>query len=247
MQVTPIKTHKITKDDTDLLAVLDRYLPELSENSVVAVTSKIVAICEGSLVPIEDTDKDELVANEADLYLDPEENQYGFAITVKDNIFIASAGVDESNANGYYILWPKDPQKSANMIREHLVEKHSLHNVGVIITDSRITPLRRGVTGVSISHSGFEALRNYIDQPDIFGRPLQVTRVNVMDGLAGAVVFVMGEGIEQTPLAVITDAPGVVFQDRNPSREELDVLQIGLDEDVYAPILKRVPWKTRKK
>lgn len=243
MLITPIKTHKITVEDSDLFAVLDKYITRLDESSVVAVTSKIVAICEGAVVRMEDIDKNELVAREADLYLPAQESKYGFSISIKNNIFIASAGVDESNGNGYYILWPKDPQVSANRIREHLSQKFGLRHVGVIITDSKTTPLRWGVTGVAISHSGFAPLNNLIDKPDIFGRPMHVTKVNVMDGLAGAAVFAMGESEEQTPLAIISDIPSVDFQDRNPTQEELSTLEIALEEDIYAPMLNRVQWE----
>lgn len=258
MQVTAIKTHKITQEDNDIFAVLDKYLPKLEENSVVAISSKIVAICEGRVVPLEKVvkvgevekvvkvEKGELVEQEAELYLPASENKYGFSIAVKGNMFVASAGVDESNGNGYYVLWPKDPQTSVNAIREHLVKKHGLKNLGVVLTDSKTTPLRWGVTGIAVSHSGFAALEDYIGIPDVFGRPMHVTKTNVMDSLAASAVFVMGEGSEQTPLAIINDLPAVKFQDRNPTQKELDSLVISLDEDLYAPILKKVEWKKGK-
>ncbi len=247
MIVTSIKTHKITQEDKDIFAILDKYLPKLEENAVVAVSSKIVAICEGRIVPLDDKTKDELVEQEAELYLPSSENKYGFSIAVKGNMFVASAGVDESNGNGYYVLWPQDPQASANAIREHLVKKHNLKNLGVVLTDSKTTPLRWGVTGIAVAHSGFAALEDYIGIPDVFGRPMHVTKTNVMDSLAASAVFVMGEGSEQTPLAIVTDVPAVKFQDRNPTHEELDLLKISIDEDLYAPILKKVEWKKGKK
>lgn len=252
MKVTGIKTHKITVDDTNICAVLDQYVPKLSERSVVAVTSKIVAICEGRVVSMDQAQKDDLVEKEAELFLPASENKYGFHITVKHNMLIASAGIDESNGNGSYIFWPKEPQTSANRIRAHLVQIHGIQYVGVIITDSKTTPLRWGVTGTAIAHSGFAALENYIDKPDIFGRKLHVTKANIMDGLAAAAVLIMGEGSEQTPLAVIDDLPAarqglpfVQFQDRNPTQEELDALKISIEEDIYAPILKKASWQKK--
>ena len=50
MQVRTIKTHKITSEDKSLEVVLDKYLRSIPEQSILAVTSKIVAICEGRLV-----------------------------------------------------------------------------------------------------------------------------------------------------------------------------------------------------
>ena len=140
-------------------------------------------------------------------------------------------------------MWPKDPQKSANEIREHLKKKYGLKNVGVLITDSKTTPLRYGVTGIGISHSGFLAINNFIGTPDIFGRILKMTTVSVMDGLSSAAVVCMGEGSEQTPLAIISDASFVKFVDHNPTDEELGLLNIDLETDVYGELLKGAPWQ----
>lgn len=242
MKIISVKTQKVTKDDTNLFPILQKYLPSLKERSILAVTSKIVSICEGQLVKIDKIDKKKLIEQEADYYLPPEENQYNITLTVKRNLLVPTAGIDESNGNGYYILWPKDPQKTANGIRIFLQKTYSLKNVGVIITDSKTSPMRWGTTGIAIAHSGFAALNNYIGKPDIFNRYLHVTKANVLDALASASVVVMGEGNEQTPLAVIEDVPFVQFQDRNPLPAELKELHIPMDDDLYGPILKSVPW-----
>ena len=183
------------------------------------------------------------MAEQAEYFLPPKYSTYGFTITMKHNVLIPSAGIDESNGNGYYVLWPRDPQKTVNQIREYLVEKHGVKNIGVIIVDSKTTPLRWGVTGVAIVHSGFDALNDYIGKPDIFNRPFKVEKVNVADGLAASAVLVMGEGNEQTPLAIVEDVSFIHFQNRNPSQQELDTLAISIDEDLYAPLLKHVPWE----
>lgn len=247
MQVKPIKTHKIISGD-NITAILDQYLPTLEENTVIAVTSKIVGICEGRLVKAESLEqKFKLAEKEADYYLPPEENQYGIMLTINHNLLVASAGIDASNSDGYYSLWPKDPQKSVNQIREHLVKKHNRKHIGVILTDSKLSPLRWGVTGYAIAHSGFKALNSYIGKEDLFGRVMHMEQLNVMDSLASSSVAVMGEGAEQTPLAAITDVPMVRFQDRNPSQEELDALKITIEDDVYAAMLNSAPWRKGKK
>jgi putative folate metabolism gamma-glutamate ligase len=246
MKVTPVKTHPITSRDRDLLAVLDRHLPALAERSIVAVTSKIVAICEGRVVRIGDVAKAVLVEQEADYFLPASESKYGFTLTIRHNLLIPSAGIDESNGDGYYILWPQDPQRSANQIRQHLAERFSLSEVGVLITDSASRPLLWGVSGVALAHSGFAAIKDYVGHPDVFGRPLSVTKANVRDALAAAAVLVMGEADEQTPLAIIYDVPFVTFQGRDPTEEELAALQIAIEDDLYAPLLTRVPWQEGK-
>lgn len=247
MTVTAYKTHKIKSDDS-LFAILDRYLPTLEEQSVVVLASKIVGICEGRVVKITDPDKKdlqktELVEKEADYYLPIGYNKYGFMITINRNILVASAGIDESNSDGYFSLWPKDPQKSVNEIREYLRSKHHIKHIGVILTDSKLTPLRWGVTGIAIAYSGFDPLNDYIGKPDIFGRLMHAEKANIADSLATAAVAEMGEGDEQQPLAVITNAKFVNFIDRNPTQDELKTLNIALEDDVYASLLTSVDWK----
>lgn len=252
MIVNAYKTHKITAED-NLYAVLDKYLPPLEEKSVVVLASKIVGICEGRIVKIASENAEEkqeqktsLAMQEADYYLPRKFNQYGFMITVNRGVMVASAGIDESNSNGFLSLWPEDPQKSANDIREYLVKKYNKKHIGVIISDSKLTPLRWGVTGISIAHSGFQVLNDYAGKPDIFGLIMKVEKANIADSLAVTGVTVMGEGAEQQPLAVINDLPFVQFQERNPTQEELDALKIALDDDVYASLLNAVAWKKGK-
>lgn len=247
MNVTPVKTHKITIKDKDILEVLDKYLPALAENTVIAVASKIIAICEGRIAKMGEVEKDTLIEKEADFFLPRSGNKYGVALTITQNHLVATAGIDESNGDGYYILWPKDLQKSANTIREHLKKKHTVKNIGVIITDSRTTPLRWGVTGLAIAYSGINPLHSYVGQGDIFGRTMEFTQESIVDGLASAATVTMGEGAEQTPLAIITGIPFVEFQDRNPTQEELDRLKIEPSNDLYAPLLTNVPWEKGKK
>lgn len=244
MKVTSIKTKKITPKDTDILKILDRYLPNIKDKSVVAVTSKIVSLCEGNVVPEGEIDKDELIIKEAEYYLPRSSSKYNVLLTIRGNAINFSSGVDESNSEGYYTLWPKDPQKSANTIREHLAKKYKKKSIGVIITDTASVPLRWGQRGVFVlAHSGFAALNSYIGKPDIFGRKLKMTSSSISDALGTASVLVMGEGAEQTPLAIIEDVPFVKFQQRNPTRKELNTLKMPLSDDLYAPLLKAVKWR----
>ena len=244
MKVTAIKTKKITPKDTDIFKILDRYLLRLKDKSVVAVTSKILGITERNVVKIGEGDKDTIIIQEAEYYLPRSSSKYNIILTIKRNAINFSSGVDESNSKGYYVLWPKDPQNSANKIREHLAKKHKKKNIGVIITDTASVPLRWGQRGVFVlAHSGFSALNSYIGKPDIFGKPLKMTSASISDALGTAAVLVMGEGAEQTPLAVIEDIPFVKFKQRNPTKKELLKLQMPLKDDLYAPLLKAVKWR----
>ena len=247
MQVIVYKTKRVLVGD-DLLKILEESLPkDIPDKSVVAVTSKIIAICEGRVAEDTDDNRDRLVEEEAQYYLPRHSHKYDFSISIKNNLFVASAGIDRSNGNGKLILWPKDPQASVNKIREFLVQKYSTGSnkkqIGVVTTDSRTSPLRWGVTGFAIAHSGFAMLKSYIGEPDIFGRPLQFEKTNIADSLAAAAVLTMGEGSEQTPLAVVSDIPFVAFVDRNPTEEEVRAAKIELEDDVYYPLLTAVDWK----
>src|SRR5262245_14024605 len=161
MRARAVPTHVIPPSERDLLGILDRHVPHLAERSVLAITSKIVAICEGRVRAMGSVDKQTLIAEEAERYL-PADPRYGVSLTLKQGLLIATAGIDESNADGWYVLWPSDAQRSAHLIRAHLAARHGLAEVGVIITDSRSTPLRPGVTGVALAHSGFLALNDYV-------------------------------------------------------------------------------------
>jgi putative folate metabolism gamma-glutamate ligase len=242
MQIHTIKTHKITTQDQNLFAILDTYLHGLEDGSVLAITSKIVAICQGRVVQIGTVDKRTLITQEADYFLPPDHSKYRMTLTITHGLLAPTAGIDESNGNGYYVLWPRALQHTANAVWAYLRRRFACERLGVIITDSKTSPLRPGVTGVTLAHSGFHALKNYVGTADCFGRHLRVTQGNVMDALAAAAVLVMGEGSEQTPLAVISDLPFVSFQEREPAAEELQQLRIAHEDDIYSPLLTSVPW-----
>jgi putative folate metabolism gamma-glutamate ligase len=246
MRIHAIRTRAIHPGER-LLDILGRYVRAMPESAILAVTSKIVALGEGRTVPKDTAEKDTLIAREADLILSPpRRNPYGITLTIKRGTLIPTAGIDESNADGQYVLWPANPQRSANRIRAYLSRQFSKTRIGVIITDSTTRPLRRGTVGTCLAWSGFQALHDYVGTPDIFGAPLRVTQANVAEGLAAAAVLSMGEGAERTPLALITDVPFIAFTGTNPSKKELAAARIALAEDLYAPLLTAVTWKKGK-
>lgn len=246
MELVAYKTKAFTVGDS-LFPILDSALPALSDGDVVVVTSKIVSISEGAVIKNDGlVDKLDLIRQEADSYIDaPLSQTYGVTITIKDNKLVANAGIDESNGNGYFILWPREPFISASNIWNYLRDKHRVQHLGVVITDSHIMPLQWGTRGRTIAWCGLEPLKNYIGSPDIFGNNLHATKASMVDGLAASAVSVMGEGNEQTPLAVIRDVPFVTFQDHPPTKEEIEALAIKPEDDIYAPLLTSVHWVKR--
>ncbi|TSC78102.1 MAG: hypothetical protein G01um101433_389 [Parcubacteria group bacterium Gr01-1014_33] len=229
----------------DLLAVIRDALPRLEENSILAITSKVVSIWQGRCIPKEKfPDKDELVKKEADKYLSRDVvPQKWIMHTIKNNLFIPTAGIDESNANGYYVLWPKNPQDTARALYDWARETYKIKNIGIIITDSHTIPLRRGTLGISLAHFGFIPVKDYRKETDLFGRPFAMTLLDIADGLAAAAVVAMGEGKESTPLALIRDIPFVEFVETPPPETSDTSLEIPEKEDLYYPFLSSVPWE----
>ena len=245
MIIRAIKTRVLRPPKDDLFGVIRSAVKRIREKSILVVTSKIVSIGEGRCVPIGSVDKDALTRREADLYLprDIVPNQWVMH-TIKNNIFIPSAGIDESNADGHYILWPKNPFQSAHCIRAWLKKTYRLKDIGVVISDSHTTAFRRGTVGISIAHAGFQPLHDYRGKPDIFGRKLTMSQLNIADGLAAAGVLAMGEGREQTPLSLISGIAGIIFTE-HPRVSSLpnSSFVITTEEDMYFPLMKRVPWE----
>jgi dihydrofolate synthase / folylpolyglutamate synthase len=230
VQIRAIKT-SVFHQGQDLFAFLDAHLSRaLLEGNVLAITSKIVSLAENR-VRAHDIAKTDLVKQEAEHYLG--EGGHGAHLTIKHGILIPSAGIDESNSeSGDYILFPQNPYASAEKISTHLKTKFRLRQLGVILTDSHTTPLRRGVTGVSLAHWGIRGTEALSGQPDLFDRKLKFTHVNVVDSLAAMAVFLMGEADDSTPLAVIEGAK-VEFTDSS-SKEEI---ALEPEADLYFPLL----------
>ncbi len=214
-------------------------------NSIIAISSKVVAITEGMVVPKNGTDKEKLILDQADLYLDPSKSKYGHHFTIKHNTLIGSAGIDSSNGDDNYVLWPKNPQQSANSLRKTLAKYYKC-NLGVIITDSTSTPLRRGTVGSAIAHSGFNALSSYIGENDIFGQKIQHSVLNKAMGFAAAANVVMGEGNEQTPFVLIENIENLVCTDKNPDQSEIDSVYPKISEDLFEPFLSCLEWQKKE-
>lgn len=230
MEIKAIKTG-IFRENENLFEFIFKYVKNLRENSVLVVTSKIVALSEGRVMDYKsERQKIALIKQESDFALKTKHTW----LTIKDDMVMANSGIDESNAKGKLILLPKDSFKTAEVLRKKLIQKFKLKNLGILITDSRLMPLRAGVVGVALGYAGFFGIRNYIGKKDIFGRVLKMSKTDVADSLATSAVLCMGEGREQQPLALITGAP-VIFTDKVKKRE----LVINPREDIYQPLFSR--------
>ncbi|MFA6257211.1 MAG: coenzyme F420-0:L-glutamate ligase [Candidatus Paceibacterota bacterium] len=238
MKVKAIKT-RIFREEEDLISFILKYITKLPEKSVLVITSKIVALAEGRTVSGDkklskkayEQLREKIIKSESELAIKTKITW----LTIKNGMVMSSAGIDESNANGKIILLPRNSFQSAENVRKILKKRYKIKNLGVLITDSRIFPLRAGIVGAALGYAGFRAIRDYRGTKDIFGRILKMSRTDVGDSLATAAVLAMGEGRERQPLAVITEAP-IEFTDKINKKE----LLIPLKDDLYLPLFRRI-------
>lgn len=231
MKIKAIRT-QIFREGDDLMHFIMRRVKRLPEKSVLAITSKIVALAERRT--------SSLTSERAKERLIKQESQWAAKtrwtwLTIKDNAVMSSAGIDESNADGKLVLLPKDSFAAARDLRRKLKNHYRVKRLGVLITDSRLMPLRAGIVGIALGYAGIRGIRDYRGTPDLFGRTLKMSRVDIADGLATAAVIEMGEGAEQRPLAIITDAY-IDFTDRIDRQE----LLMDFRDDVYLPLFENV-------
>lgn len=228
MEIIPITTRLFTPHDT-IHNFIDEYLPEISDKSIVVVTSKIIALAQQRFTTIIDKQhKYDIIRHESEQTVETP----WCLLTKRGNDWSANAGVDESNANGQLILLPHTIENEARAIRDYLVERHNLSSLGVIITDTRILPMRSGTSGVALAWAGINPIKNYIGTPDLFGRNLAMTQANIVHALAAGAVLVMGEGNESIPLVHITNAP-VDFSSVSGSISDIAIEPY---DDLYRPI-----------
>ena len=205
----------------------------IRDGDIVAFSAKVVGVMQGRLidlskvVPSDEALKlsklynlepsfAEQVVKEADSIVGGVDHA---VLTLKRGILVPNAGADQSNAPiGYAALWPVDPQASAEEIRGSFMRRGL--NVGVLVIDSWILPLRVGSGAVALGVAGFDPVLDLRGTMDLFGRQMKIKRVAVADSLASSANIVMGETAESTPIAVVRDAP-VVFQDGHTSDELL--------------------------
>lgn len=233
MQLIPIKTRVVNPPQDDLFEVFDESLKDIQEKDIIVISSKIVAIGEGNCVPVEGTDKQALVEAEAELAIP--RAYWPSPLTIKCNAFIGTAGIDESNAAGYFVLLPKNPFESAEKIYNYIKEKYKLREFGVVISDSHSSPLRRGATGISIGYWGFAPTINHVGEEDIFGRELRIEVTNLVDGIAAGANVVMGETDERQPIVIARGVPSVTYVDGNKKDDHM----VALEEDTFRVLYER--------
>lgn len=237
MQVKVIKT-TIFNAHEDLLIFITKHIKSLKENDVLAVTSKIIALSNGNTITREAGDRYLTTVSMQTV------NTPWAVLTLTNEGWCINAGIDASNAQDGLITLPERPFEYAHALLKKLKRHYGLKNFGLIITDTRSVPLRVGTIGRTIGCAGFHPFKNYIGKKDLFGRRSRVTVSNIADALAASAVLVMGEGSEQTPLAVIQNAP-VTFTQSKLKNEETHLFLLP-EEDIFTYLHKNALGKLHK-
>ena len=198
MQLYPIKSKLILRGDslaTRFTEALSAARLNLRNGDIIAVASKVVSLAEGNIMSLRSVrptalarklgSKFRMLPEFAQVVLNEADAVYGgvpgVLLTLKNGNAAANSGVDRKNSPGdTFIPWPADPQRSAELIRRALYRKLR-KRIGVVIVDSRVTPLRLGTTGLAIACSGFKPVRDSRGVKDLYGRRVLITLHSLAD------------------------------------------------------------------
>jgi len=240
MELFALKLPLIKKGDPLLdiiLSELDVQGKSLKEGDIVVIAEKVVATSQGRVVSLSDVKKISLKAKNLSELYDMDERYVELiireasmiiggmthVILAKINDFlIANAGIDQSNAGlDKVVLLPNNLKKVVWEYRDNLKKKYNLNNLGLIIADSRVQPLRKGTIGIAIATAGFEPIEDLIGHPDLFNRPMEITTRAIADDLASAAQFLLNEADQRTPVVIIRES-NVEFTEKPMSTPEME-------------------------
>jgi coenzyme F420-0:L-glutamate ligase len=207
----------------------------LRTHDVVAVSSKVVGLSQQRIISLQSvtTTRDarelarrfSLTPSFAQIVLDEADEVIGGVkgtlLTIKNGDAVANAGVDRKNApKNSVVLWPENPDAVARKLRGQ-VKRRFGKDVGIVIVDSRVTPLRLGTTGFAIGSAGFQPVEDIRGTRDLSGRRVKITFHATADGIAAAAQLVMGEASERQPFAIIREAPVRISNNAGIARAKL--------------------------
>lgn len=254
IQVWPIKTER-KNGPFDVIDLLDGLAGKtLRDGDVLVVSSKFIAISEGRIVDLASVNPSryafdlasrhrmppelcELIVRESDEVLG---GVVGFVLAARDGMLSPNAGIDRSNIeHGRAVLYPSHPWESAASIVEAMQYRRGIR-IGVVVSDSRLMPTRRGTTGVAVAASGLEAVLDLRGKEDLFGNVLRVTSQAVADDLCSAAQLVMGESDEASPFVVIRGvAQNLIGDAEYPSKK----FGVRTDQCVY---MRSLGYRSRR-
>jgi len=216
LEIIPIKIQREIGIDTNFVDLILES-SEINDGDILVFSQKIVSKNEGRMLSLSSVNpsllangiassygKDprliELILSESERIVRMENGI--IIVKTKHGFVCANAGIDESNVqDGYATLLPKDPYKSASLLKERIGQKTG-KNISVIISDTFGRPFRLGQTDVAIGIAGLEPILDYNGKPDTFGKIMQVTAIAIADEICSASELVMGK-VEKCPIVIV--------------------------------------------
>jgi len=216
LEIIPIKIQREIGIDANFVDLILES-SEINDGDILVFSQKIVSKNEGRMLSLSSVNpsllangiagsygKDprliELILSESERIVRMENGI--IIVKTKHGFVCANAGIDESNVqDGYATLLPKDPDKSARLLKERIEQKTG-KNIAVIISDTFGRPFRLGQTDVAIGIAGLEPILDYTGKPDTFGKIMRVTAIAVADEICSASELVMGK-VEKCPIAIV--------------------------------------------
>jgi coenzyme F420-0:L-glutamate ligase/coenzyme F420-1:gamma-L-glutamate ligase len=216
LEIIPIKIQREIGIDANFVDLILES-SEINDGDILVFSQKIVSKNEGCMLSLSSVNpsllangiassygKDprliELILSESERIVRMENGI--IIVKTKHGFVCANAGIDESNVqDGYATLLPKDPDKSAILLKERIEQKTG-KNISVIISDTFGRPFRLGQTDVAIGIAGLEPILDYNGKPDTFGKIMRVTAIAVADEICSASELVMGK-VEKCPIVIV--------------------------------------------
>lgn len=224
IELFPVKCD-VKTDRFDLAKELKQAIKKnriaLKDGDILVVSSKYAAVSQGRIADLNKVKVSKEARHLSRIYsLKPELAQLvleesdsilggvkGYLLAMSDGILAPNAGIDLSNCpRGFAVLQPSNPERLAAFLRQRMMSagvKSGASRLGVIFSDSRITPARLGTVGIAIASAGIRKTIDLRGAPDLFQNELKVTLRALADQLATAAELLMGETNEGVPLVMI--------------------------------------------
>lgn len=215
----------------------------LVDGDVLVISSKFMSISEGRTVSLSSVKAGERAKKMARLYNQAPElcelviresdeivgGVVGFILASRDGLLTPNAGIDKSNIDhGMVVLYPRKAAESASSLVEAMKYRRGVE-VGVVVSDSRLMPTRRGTTGVALAAAGIDAIVDLRGKVDLFGNVLKVTSQAIADDICSGAQLAMGESNESTPIVLVKGIRQLISEERYDSTR----LSIPTEQCVY--------------
>lgn len=217
LEVIPIPVSHDIENGENIAAMISKSKNKIQDGDVIVISQKAVSKQEGRAIKLSSVFPSILSTGIASEYdRDPKlievilsesrrivRMENGVIIVKTNSGFVcANAGIDESNVDDDYVtLLPKDPDGSAERLRQEIHEKTG-KKIAVIISDTFGRPFRLGQTDCAIGVSGMNVILDYKGKKDMFGKELRVTAIAVADELCSASELVKGK-TSKIPIAIV--------------------------------------------